>query len=82
VLADRAAVDVWTRLWSSRPLRMAWAVVVSALVLAHVAVTLRPSPPAGVDRLEVAVSADRLAGELAEIADLPRIEPSALARLP
>lgn len=86
VLRSDAEIDIWFRLWSSRPLRMAWAVAVSGLVLANVAVTLRPGPSTGAHRMPLAVSgyqlAGELAGELAEIAELPRIEPGALARLP
>jgi hypothetical protein len=81
-LAAEAEVDLWTRLWSSRGLRLAWAAAVSGLMVAHIAVTVRHRPAAGVDRMPAAVSASRLAGELAEIADLPRIDPIVLASVP
>lgn len=81
-LASGAGADIWTRLWTSRPLRLAWGATVVALVLAHVVVTPRSRLTARHNQVPAAVSAPHFDGELAEIARLPQIDPSALARLP
>jgi hypothetical protein len=63
--------DIWTRIWDSRPLRLAWVATVSVLVAGHLAVTVvqqQPEPPSLTDSsLTVADP------ELAEISDLPRL---------
>lgn len=62
--------DFWVRIWSSRPLRLAWAVTLAGLVLGHVLVGIadrkRPigSPPA-----TAAASAE---SELADVVELGR----------
>ena len=38
-----AGDDVWTRLWHSRPLRLAWAASVAALLAGHLVVSLHLS---------------------------------------
>lgn len=73
--------DPWSRVWSSRPLRLAWAAMVVALLVANLVVYL----PAGRTPPEVSPPlAFGVAGagfdEIAELADLPRIasDPSPL----
>ncbi len=64
--------DAWSRLWRSRPVRLAWAATVVALLLAHALLSVRGPAPAG-----VSVSPAHLANqaeaeaELAAIAELP-----------
>jgi len=38
------SVDLWTRVWTNRPLRLAWAASLAALLIAHVALSLRSVP--------------------------------------
>ncbi len=68
-----AVPDLWTRLWQSRPLRLAWAGCTTLLLLGHLVVTLlqaKPitSQPPG--RLFAHSPSDP---ELAEIVELPRL---------
>jgi hypothetical protein len=76
VLTREAARDVWTRIWESRPLRIAWAVSVVVLVLCHFSITeLRSvSGKAGTQTAGVARDGN---GELAAIARLPRLDGNA-----
>lgn len=71
-----AARDAWTRIWESRPLRIAWAVSVVALVLCHLSITeLRSvSGKAGTQTARVAREGN---GELAAIARLPQLDGNA-----
>jgi anti-sigma-K factor RskA len=65
------APDIWTRIWDSRPLRLAWAATVSALIAGHLAVTAvqqQPEPPA-----MTVSNLTEVDQELAEISDLPRL---------
>lgn len=65
--------DLWTRLWESRPARLAWAATLAALVLGHVALS-RPRP--GVDAqpaLPAFLAGSIRDAELAEVATLPRL---------
>ncbi len=39
-------VDLWTRIWANRPLRLAWVSCMVAVLLAHLALSLRPAPGA------------------------------------
>lgn len=64
--------DLWTRLWRSRPARLAWAATVAALLLAHAVLSIagavhggRPALPAPVAGLGEGEPA------LAAIAELP-----------
>jgi hypothetical protein len=73
-LGREAPRDIWTRLWESRPLRLAWAGAVAALLVANVVVPSgRRAAP-----LQVAAppqqSVPPLADELESIARLPRID--------
>jgi len=67
--------DLWTRLWASGAARLVWAVSVACLLFGHVLLTsgrrTEPSPPA----LPLAVVTG-VGGELAEVADLPRVTAS------
>jgi len=75
---QRAAPDRWRRTWESRPLRLAWAVVTAALVVANLALPLsrktRPTEAGPVSQRE----ADR---ELRDLVTLPRLEPSYVGML-
>lgn len=74
-----ATPDRWRQVLESRPLRLAWATTVVALVAAHLALSTRPehklAPTAGP---EVAASAaqDR---ELREVVELPRLREAYVA---
>ena len=64
--------DVWDRLWTSRPARLAWAVAVVALAIGHLAVSGRaPRSPAENAVPVATIATDR--GELAEVADVGRL---------
>ncbi len=72
--AEPARPDPWRRVWESRPLRLAWATAVVALVAANLALPSRPSatgPAVRGDALTQA-AADR---ELREVVALPRLKP-------
>ncbi len=66
------APDVWTRLYRSRPARLAWAASVILLGALHLALPRRPQagPPS-------TASAPRLDPEVGAIARLPRISEQA-----
>ena len=71
-LAREAGRDIWTRIWESRPLRVAWGISVSAgiLVICHVGITgLRSgrTPAAG----QTTRAAREGNGELTAIAGSP-----------
>ncbi len=73
-LAREARPDAWTRLWDSRPLRLAWASAVLLLVAANALVPAMPRTPsvqAGAPRLHEEAP---LGDELGAIANLPRID--------
>jgi hypothetical protein len=75
-LARAAGPDSWTRIWESRPLRVAWAVSAGMLVICHIGITgLRSArtPPAG----QTAQAAREGNGELAAIGRLPRVDDGA-----
>ena len=71
--ADRAdEPDLWARIWESRPVRLAWAASIGALIYGHLVIggsiaprSARPAMP-----LAAAVEADN---ELAEIVGLERV---------
>lgn len=75
-LAREAGRDVWTRLWESRPLRVAWAVSIVVLVACHVGLTELRS-----GRTPIAAQTARAArggnGELAAFGGLPRLDEKA-----
>ncbi len=68
-LAREAPRDLWTRLWESRPLRLAWAAGVLLLLLAN-ALVPRAASFSGMRGPAPAAAAD----ELDSIARLPRID--------
>jgi len=70
-LAGDPAPDFWNRVWESRAARLAWAVSVAGLLVAHVFVTPRGAAPRE--------TASFYEEEITELARLPRIEPAALA---
>lgn len=81
-LAIERTTDVWSRLWTSSALRLAWTTAVLALLLANVTATLLSRPPAGTEGERVSTSVARLPAELAEIVNLPPIDSGVLTRLP
>jgi hypothetical protein len=68
-----SSADLWHRLWSSRPLRVAWAASVVILIIGHLLIGSKGSqaPPTG-PTLPVTVAVTN-AGELAEVAELGRL---------
>jgi hypothetical protein len=78
-LARRSRRDVWTRLWESRPLRVAWATVALALLAANAVLPGRRHPESVSAAGPPASMAPREANELRAVARLPRID---LATLP
>jgi len=71
-----AVRDIWTRIWESRPLRVAWAVLAGVLVICHISITeLRSTrTPA---RGQTAGAEREGNGELAAIGRLPRLDEGA-----
>lgn len=65
------APDVWSRVWESRAARLAWAISVAGLLVAHAYVTPREAAPR-----EIASFDEE---EITELARLPRIDSAALA---
>jgi hypothetical protein len=63
--------DRWRRVWESRAARLAWAVSVAGLLVAHAYITPRETA--------VRETASFNEEEITELARLPRIEPAALA---
>lgn len=74
-LAARSTQTIWDRAWNSRGLRIAWLSATVGLLAAHVYVTIVPERGAAATR---AVDVRPVADELAPIAQLPRIERTAL----
>jgi hypothetical protein len=75
-LTREAARDAWTRVWESRPLRIAWAVAVVVLVICHAGITeLRSASARAGTQTARAVREGN--GELAAIARLPRLDGNA-----
>jgi hypothetical protein len=75
-LAREAGRDVWTRIWESRPLRIAWAVSAGVLVICHIGITEVRStrtPTAG----QTARAAREGNGELAAFGGLARLDEKA-----
>jgi hypothetical protein len=65
------SADVWHRLWTSRPLRFAWAATVVGLICGHLLLGA-DVPAAPVDHALPVAAAAGGASELAEIAALDR----------
>ena len=66
-LRRESAPDLWTRLWESAPLRLAWSLALVLLVVAHVALPQKP-------REEMARRADDEDREVARLARLPELD--------
>jgi hypothetical protein len=75
-LAREAGRDVWTRIWESRLLRVAWALSVVVLVICHVGIAELRSGRASAAR-QAAQSAREGNGELAAFGRLPRLDENA-----
>lgn len=77
--------DVWTRLWSNRPLRIAWAASLAAALVAHAALTARdtsnPVPETASQRGAYLVASTVSDDELRAWVDLPTIRPDELPTL-
>lgn len=69
-LANGRRPDVWTQLWQSRAVRLAWAATVAALVLGNLAIGPPPSGAADAPGLPVVAAA---VGELAPVAGVGRL---------
>lgn len=77
VLSRPITADVWSLIWRSRPLRVAWACSVAALLFANLAVWRHHgavAPPTARSQEQPLLPLDR---ELSAIVDLPRIDPNA-----
>ena len=74
--------DVWTRLWSSRPIRLAWAAAVALLIGGHLAVAPLTRTVAGPGTRDTGYLMAALDSELQEIVNLPHIDQAALSGLP
>jgi hypothetical protein len=70
VLNRPPAPDIWTRIWESRPLRLAWAATISLLIAGHLAVTAVQQPEPAAMTVSNLTEVDQ---ELVEISDLPRL---------
>jgi hypothetical protein len=75
-LAREAGRDVWTRIWESRPLRVAWFVSAGVLVICHIGITELRSGRVPAARL-MAESAREGHGELAAFGPLARLDENA-----
>lgn len=73
-LAREPVPDAWTRIWESRPARLAWATCVAGLVVANLIVAPRP---AGSGETSLVVRDQGRAAaedEVARLARLPRLD--------
>ncbi len=65
--------DIWSKVWTSRTIRLAWVAGVAVLVASHLAIPFeRAARPEGF-AVPVRVASAHESDELAEIVDLPRI---------
>ena len=77
LLSAPARPDRWSLLWTSRPLRLAWAASLLLLLAGH-AVLVRPSRPrAETAALPLSHTVSEADAELAAIGRLPRLDPDA-----
>jgi hypothetical protein len=78
-LGREPTLDLWSRLWFSRPLRFAWTVIVLVAVVGHVWLYVaRGSAPSA--RAPIVANAPPMRDpELEEIVDLPQIDRELLA---
>ena len=75
-------VDLWFRLWKSRPLRLAWALAIVVLVVGHFVVPGASSWSVRAVGWATTGTLDGFVPEIAEIIDLPRIDGDSLTGLP
>jgi len=73
-LEEEPPMDRWAQLWHSRPLRLAWAATVLALVGANLAITEAPAPSSARAAGSFLRSLAEADAEVAEIARLPRLQ--------
>ena len=74
--------NIWTRLWSSRPVRLAWAAAVVLLIGGHLAVAPLTRTAVGPGTRDTGFLMAALDSELQEIVNLPHIDQAALSGLP
>jgi hypothetical protein len=64
--------DIWSRLWRSRPFRLAWATSVAVLLYGHIVIGAgAPSGPA--DTIRPLLAAAAIHDELAEVVDVEHV---------
>jgi hypothetical protein len=73
-LAREPVSDSWTRIWESRPARVAWVTCVVGLVVANLAVPFRPSGAGDAPRIAADDRPAIARDEVAELARLPRLD--------
>ena len=78
-LGREPKVELWSRLWFSRPLRLAWIVIVLASVACHAWLTVERRPAPGGDTAIVVDASTVGDAELEEIVNLPPIDRRLLA---
>ncbi len=64
--------DFWSRLWSSRPIRLAWASSVAVLIFGHVVIGIG-TPPGTTHTIRPVMATAAMHDELAEIIDVRRL---------
>jgi hypothetical protein len=74
-------VDLWSQLWSSQPLRLAWATTMVALIAGHVMLSVPNRTPKTAPDAPFLVAGIFHEKELADLARLPRIVANQLPRL-
>ena len=75
---DALPADVWSRLWHSRSLRLAWTVSIAALVAGHVLLSLHRTERHAVERPAAGGTVSTQDPEIRAIAALPRIDLEAI----
>ena len=69
--------DIWSRIWVSRPLRLAWAASLTAVLAAHLALSVRGAPSldrsTGIDGGAFLIASTVTDDELRSLVDLPDI---------
>jgi hypothetical protein len=77
-LARQPSPDLWSRLWFSRPLRIAWGLSVVACIVGHVAMSMAPGENAPEEPSMIASNAPAGQTDLEEIINLPWVDQSVL----
>ena len=71
----RPPAEPWTRIWESRPVRLAWAATVAGLLLAHALIPTVPRPvPAAAQGFSLHHLSQSTEEEIRVIATLPRLD--------